>query len=99
MTTTKARTKELPEGAIAPWKPWWLYHFDTPDGHFEIMAQDWVTADGKDLGSTICVMKEVGEDKDNYSTIYEKASDYFEDDDAILAYVLETYGKQPIENR
>jgi hypothetical protein len=32
MTTTKVRIKELPEDAIAPWKPWWLYHFDTQMG-------------------------------------------------------------------
>jgi hypothetical protein len=99
MTTTKVRIKELPEDAIAPWKPWWLYHFDTPDGHFEIVARDWVSQDGKDLGSTVCIMQEVPDEADSDRSLYNKVSDYFEDDQDAIAYAVERYGVQPIENK
>ena len=99
MTTTKVRIKQVPEGAIAPWRPWWLYHFDTPDGHFEIVAHDWVTEDGKDLGSTVCIMQEVQDEAESDRSLFRKVSDYFEDDDDAIAYAVETYGVQPIENK
>ena len=96
---TKIRTKQIPEDAIAPWKPWWLYHFETKEGHFEIVAQDWVTKEGQDLGSTVCIMKEETDDSNDYGTLYKKVSDYFEDNDDAIAYVVKNYGVQPVENK
>jgi hypothetical protein len=44
-------------------------------------------------------MQEVPDEADSHRSLYNKVSDYFEDDEDAIAYAVERYGVQPIENK